>query len=153
MRTFTDSSIKNNKLTDFMRFLIKPLVIRDDVYTSDLMKSVQGGFPFTVFETVQNEMDVSKKQLSEIVRIPIQVMSHRKKENKLTFIESDRLYRIMRILSFSVDVFGDIGNACTWLKRPNIELGGEIPLQFLNNEIGIGLIEDILLRIKYGIYS
>ena len=118
-----------------------------------LMESVQKGFPFSVFEAVQKEIDIPQKQLSEILGIPTRTLSRRKDEKHLSAVESDRLYRVIRIVSFAGEVLGEPEKARKWLKQPNIELGGEIPLELLDTDIGSGLVEDVLLRIKFGIYG
>ena len=118
-----------------------------------LMESVQKGFPFSTFEAVQKEIDISQKELSEILGIPTRTLSRRKEANHLSAVESDRLYRIIRIISFTVEVLGDLEKTRKWLKHPNIELGGETPLALLDTDIGVGLVEDVLNRIKYGIYG
>jgi putative toxin-antitoxin system antitoxin component (TIGR02293 family) len=118
-----------------------------------LMESVQKGFPFSTFEAVQKELDISQKELSEILGIPTRTLSRRKDANHLSAVESDRLYRIIRIVSFTVEVLDDLEKARKWLKHPNIELGGETPLALLDTDIGVCLVEDVLNRIKYGIYG
>ena len=50
-------------------------------------------------------------------------------------------------------VGGSIDKARVWLKSPNRALGGEVPLDLLDTEIGAHQVEDVLLRLNYGIFS
>jgi putative toxin-antitoxin system antitoxin component (TIGR02293 family) len=80
-------------------------------------------------------------------------MARRKENQQLTSVESDRLYRVARVFVFTVEVLGDLEKARTWLKSSNRGLGGEIPLTLLDTEIGARQVEDVLQRLKYGIYG
>ncbi|MBI9051572.1 MAG: DUF2384 domain-containing protein [Anaerolineaceae bacterium] len=137
----------------FLSKILHGLGAKDTNNPSSLMESVQKGFSFSVFEAVQKEIDIPQKQLSEILGIPTRTLSRRKEANHLSAVESDRLYRIIRIYTFTVDVLGNAEKARKWLKHPNTELGGEMPLELLDTDIGSGLVEDVLNRIKYGIYG
>lgn len=117
------------------------------------MESIRIGFPFSVFEAVQEEIALSQKQLSEILGMSTRTITRRKVEKLLTPVESDRLYRIVRVFSFTIDVLGDIEKARGWLTTPNLELGSNLPIQLLDTDIGVMLVEDVLKRIRYGIYG
>jgi len=106
-----------------------------------------------VFEALQKEVDLSQDQLSSILGISTRTLTRRKNRNHLNSVESNLLYRVARVLVCAVTVFGDIEKARVWLKRPNRGLDGEIPFNLLNTDIGSQQVEDVLNRIKYGIYS
>lgn len=111
------------------------------------------GYPFTAFESVQKEINLPQKQLSEIIGMTESTLARRKRDNQpLTAIESDRLYRVARITALAFEVFGDEDKARIWMKRPNDVLDGDIPLYLLETEIGANQVSDELLRILYGIY-
>ncbi len=120
---------------------------------SDLRSSVQKGLPFSAFEAVQKEIGLPQNQLSTILGIPTRTMARRKENQQLTPVESDRLYRVARVFVFSVDAVEDTEKARAWLKSPNRGLGGEIPLTLLDTDIGARQVEDVLQRLKYGIYG
>ncbi len=114
---------------------------------------IKRGYPFTAFESVQKEIDLPQKQLSEIVGMTESTLARRKRDHQaLTAIESDRLYRVARITALAFEVFSDEEKARIWMKRPNDVLDGDIPLNLLETEIGANQVEDELQRILYGIY-
>lgn len=119
---------------------------------AEIRSSVQRGFPFSSFERLQTEIDVPQKELSELLGIPTRTIARRKEEKRLTPVESDRLYRLSRVLAFTVEVLGSSEKARTWLKKPNRSLGGEIPLSLLDTDIGAQQVTDVLMRLRYGIY-
>jgi putative toxin-antitoxin system antitoxin component (TIGR02293 family) len=120
---------------------------------NDLRSSVLKGLPFSAFEAVQKEIDLPQNQLSSILGIPTRTMARRKESQQLTSVESDRLYRVARVFAFTVEVLGDTQKARAWLKSPNRGLGDAVPLTLLDTDIGAGQVEDVLLRLKYGIYG
>ena len=64
--------------------------------------------------------------------------------------ESDRLYRLARILVLAKHYLGDDAKAMRWLRRSNRALGGRVPIDALDTEIGARAVEAILGRIAYG---
>ena len=47
----------------------------------------------------------------------------------------------------------DEAAALHWLKRPQIGLGGRVPLTMLTTDPGRDQVEKLLLRIEHGVYS
>ena len=53
----------------------------------------------------------------------------------------------------AIDVLGSDEKACNWLKAPNRALGGEVPFELLDTDVGARQVEAALLRVAYGIFS
>jgi len=147
MTSYNESSLSRN-----VQKILGPEVKSKKPSDSSLRAFVLKGFPFSAFEAVQKEIDLPQNQLSDILGIPARTIA-RRKNSRLTAIESDRLYRVAWILAFTADVLGTIEKARAWLKTPNRGLGGEIPLVLLDTDIGARQVEDVLQRLKYGIYG
>ena len=71
-------------------------------------------------------------------------------EERLARNESDRLYRLTRIVGLAKHYLGDAQAANRWLKRPNAALGGQTPLELMDTEPGARAVENVLGRIAYG---
>jgi len=104
-------------------------------------------------ETVLREVDLPQKQLSTILGIPTRTITRRKEVQQLTSAESDRLYRVARVAVHAASVLGDMDKARAWLKHPNRGLGDEVPLSLLDTDIGTRQVEDVLVRLEYGIHG
>ena len=50
-------------------------------------------------------------------------------------------------------VIEDENDALTWLKSPQYGLGERVPLSMLTTEAGTRLVEQLLLRIEYGVIA
>lgn len=80
-------------------------------------------------------------------------MKHRKQEHEhLSATESDRLCRLAWIELRAVEVFEDEEIAANWLTTPNRALG-EKPISLFDTEAGTDMVERVLSRIEYGVYS
>lgn len=72
---------------------------------------------------------------------------------RLDPVTSDRLFRVARIVALAVEVLESDAAALHWLKRPQIGLGGRVPLALLSTDPGRDQVEKLLLRIEHGVYS
>lgn len=120
---------------------------------ADLRDSVRNGLPFSALVALTKQLDISPQQITAVFGIPPRTVARRKEARHLNPQESDRLYRVARAVSQAVEVLGSIEKARVWLKTPNRALDREIPLDLLDTEIGARQVEEVLLRINYGIFS
>jgi putative toxin-antitoxin system antitoxin component (TIGR02293 family) len=58
-----------------------------------------------------------------------------------------------RVYANAIEMLGGEEIAIQWLGTPNRALGGERPLDLLDTDTGVRMVEDILGRIAYGVYS
>ena len=72
---------------------------------------------------------------------------------RLSPVESDRVYRFARIIALAEDVFEDKEEALEWLKSPQYGLGGYVPFDMLQTDAGAREVEELLIRIDYGVIS
>lgn len=123
------------------------------VSASGILAAVRDGFPFTVFESVSKHLDLSPERMSAVLGIPARTVARRKSTRSFTPQESDRLYRLARTFAQAVETLGSIERARGWLKSPDGALGGDVPLELLDTDIGSRQVEDVLLRLDYGNFS
>lgn len=119
----------------------------------ELRNAVRSGLPFSAFVALTKQLDISPQHFTAIFGIPLRTVARRKEARRLNPQESDRLYRVAWVASQAVEVLGSIEKARVWLKTPNRALGCERPLDLLDTEIGARQVEDVLLRLNYGIFS
>lgn len=120
---------------------------------AELRSAVRQGLPFSALEALARQLEISPQQCSAVLGIPPRTVARRKEARQLNPQESDRLYRVARAASQAVDVLGSLDKARLWLKTPNRALGCDRPLDLLDTEIGARQVEDVLLRLNYGIFS
>ncbi len=90
------------------------------------------------------------KELATTLDLSPRSLQRRRHQGRLARHESDRLYRLARIIALAKHYIGDEETASRWLKRPNRALGGSTPLGLIDTELGAREVEKILGRIAYG---
>lgn len=117
---------------------------------ADMEDAIRAGFPHSVLLEVMQVAGISLKELAAILDLSPRSLQRRRREGRLDRVESDRLYRFARILALAVQYIGGAEAAMRWLKRPNRALGGKVPLESLDTELGARSVENALGRIAYG---
>ena len=90
------------------------------------------------------------KELATALDLSPRSLQRRRRSGRLARYESDRLYRLARILALADEFLGDHERAVRWLKHPNRALGGFAPITALDTELGARQVENVLGRIAYG---
>jgi putative toxin-antitoxin system antitoxin component (TIGR02293 family) len=120
----------------------------------DLAQLVRNGLPAASVSALAESLHLGNGVLSRILGIPQRTLTRRlSRGDLLTSAESDRTVRMARVYADTVEMIGDREKAVEWLSTPNRALGGERPLDQLDTDMGARMVEDILGRIAYGVYS
>ena len=116
----------------------------------DLREAIREGLPPAVIERLMAASGLSLSQLAAALDLSPRSLQRRRSAGKLARFESDRLYRLARIIALANEFLGDHERAIRWLKRPNHALGGIAPVAALDTELGARQVENVLGRIAYG---
>jgi putative toxin-antitoxin system antitoxin component (TIGR02293 family) len=116
----------------------------------DLDAAIREGFPQKVVAEVMNAADLTLKELADSLDLSARSLQRRRGEGRLAKYESDRIYRLARIIALAKRYIGDEQKARRWLRRPNRALGGHAPLKLIDTEPGARAVENVLGRIAYG---
>ncbi len=120
----------------------------------DLAQLVRRGLPARSVTALAEKLHLGSSVLSRKLGIPQRTLTRRLSQaSPLTPAESDRTVRMARLYANAVEMIGNREKAIEWLSTPNRALGGERPLDQLDTDMGARLVEDILGRIAYGVYS
>ena len=122
-------------------------------HPTELIRKIQKGLRFSELEALQNSIDLPFEQLAAKLSISRSTLQRRKAAGRLSPDESDKVMRLSRLLEHATNVFGDIERARAWLKFPQRGLGGAIPLDYAETEVGAREVDDLLGRIEYSVYT
>ncbi len=117
----------------------------------EMLDELNLGLPYEALAMLNDCGIVSEGELKTF--IAPRTLSRRKGKSRLSREESDLVARLLRIYEFAVKVFGDDEKARKWFRASNRVLKGQRPLDLLHSEYGARIVETILGRIDYGIYS
>lgn len=118
-----------------------------------IIDQVQVGLPIQELEALRDSLDVPMEKLASKLGISNATLHRRKAQGRLGPAESDRVVRLARLIGKAAKVLGDIEAARQWLNSPQFGLGGAVPLDYAETEIGAREVENLLGRIEYGVYS
>jgi putative toxin-antitoxin system antitoxin component (TIGR02293 family) len=122
-------------------------------HPTEMIRRIQRGLPFSDLKALQNKIEMPLEQLAGKLSISRSTLQRRKATGRLSPDESDKVVRFVRLLEHATDVFGDIEKGRAWLKFPQHGLGGAVPLDYAETEIGAREVDNLLGRIDYGVYS
>jgi putative toxin-antitoxin system antitoxin component (TIGR02293 family) len=121
---------------------------------ADWQALIEAGVPVGSAEALKRAMALPDSQLAALLGISEKTLSRgRAGRGRLDPVASDRLFRVARIGALAIEVLEDEARAVSWLKRPQVGLGGRTPLSLLTTDAGRDQVEKLLLRIEHGVYS
>ena len=118
-----------------------------------IISKIKKGLPATAFDRLCKNLDISEKALSKVLNIAITTLTRRKNAGRLSFRESERLFRLACLYDKAVEVFEDPHMARKWLKEPSWALGEVTPLEYADTELGAREVQDLLGRIEHGVFT
>lgn len=125
----------------------------------DPSQMIAAGIPASAIARIKQVTGLSEQQMAEVVGISRRTLSRRIQQattdssTRLTAAQSDRLYRLARIVARTVEVFGDELEAKQWLNEPKLALNGRSPLEVVSTEPGVEQVDIMLGRIEHGIFA
>ena len=97
-------------------------------------------------------LGLTRQEIDWLV-IPLRTLQHRRsKREKLTVEESDRVLRVIRLLSQAEAVYGSRERAFGWLRRPVARLQNRAPLDLMRTDTGARIVEELLVQIDEGMF-
>jgi putative toxin-antitoxin system antitoxin component (TIGR02293 family) len=115
-----------------------------------MTEAIRAGFPPAVVERLMRSSGLTLKELADALDLSPRSLQRRRRSGRLARFESDRLYRLARIVALAQQGLGSPRNAARWLKRANRALDGSAPISVVDTEVGARQVENVLGRIAYG---
>jgi len=133
---------------------------------------IKKGIPWGVISHIKKAFNLPDEVIAKIIGVSPRTIARRRlnvratvkpagtasarskaASERLSPVESDRVYRFARIIALAEDVFEDKEEALEWLKSPQYGLGGYVPFDMLQTDAGAREVEELLIRIDYGVIS
>lgn len=105
------------------------------------------------FLSIAEMTGLNLTEFSALLPVSRRTIEKVKDQELLSPVVSDRVLQIAALYQHGIDVLGDLGSFKEWLSSPLIALGNKKPIEFMNNDTGISIINDLLGRIAHGVYS
>ena len=115
------------------------------------------GLPATALHSLMDNLTVLDRDLSLETGIGLSRRTfQRSKETTgkpLTVDQSGRAWKFAEILSRAIGAIGNQEEAERWMERPALALGGQRPIDLMRTPAGVELVETLLGRLEYGVYT
>lgn len=113
------------------------------------------GLPAIDAERVAELLAVSDKEMARLLNQSVATFHRQARAGAplLDAVTSERLLLLGRLATYGVEVFQNQGKFTRWLRRPLRLLADQAPIDLMASSTGVQLIEDILGRIEYGVFS
>jgi putative toxin-antitoxin system antitoxin component (TIGR02293 family) len=121
--------------------------------SANLIRLIQAGLSVRELEDLQTSLAVPMERLGPMLGISKATLHRRRAGRRLGAAESDRVIRFARLMGKAVEVMESEADARRWLTSPQFGLGGAVPLEYAETEVGAREVENLLGRIEYGVYS
>lgn len=119
-----------------------------------VVEKAREGLPFAEFERLAGLLELTAQEQAALLSITERTMARRVAEHGMLHpLESERLMLLQKLAEYGVEVFDDAGKFNRWLRRPLPLLGDKSPLQYLDMSTGFAVVEQVLGRLAYGVYS
>jgi putative toxin-antitoxin system antitoxin component (TIGR02293 family) len=132
----------------------RPTLVRErsaQAYVAAATVIRQRGLPLEVLRELV-ALGFSMRELQELVINPRTLRHRRRRKERLSSEESDRVIRLAHALSPAERTFGARERAWRWLRKANRALGGRRPLDLLATETGARAVEESLIRLDEGMF-
>ncbi len=127
------------------------LGLQPPVTETEMLRIVEGQLAPAVIKRLVS-LGLQRSEIDAAI-IPLRTLQHRRsRREKLTVEESDRVLRVIRVLSLAESVYGSRERALAWLRNSHARLDGRAPLSLLNTDTGSRIVEELLGQIDEGMF-
>lgn len=98
-------------------------------------------------------MCLSSAAIASLLAVNVRTIQRQPEEKPFDRNVSDRAIKLAQLTVRGINVFGSKEEFCKWLQAPCIALGDKTPMSILVSTVGVEMVDDIIGRIEYGIFS
>ena len=123
----------------------KGFLFFDQSDLSGIIKHINGGLPFSLFEQLCQKLQVSRTTLATVLQFSLTTLNRGRERHVLTPAESERLARIIRLFDLCYLQLGSEDSARQWLTTSHRDLEWASPLEVSQQEFGARKVEDLIV--------
>lgn len=116
-----------------------------------LHEFISNGAPFEAVAMLAEAMGRCQADIAKSLGISRKTLMRRRAAGRLTPEESDRLYRLLKVLAAAIELFeGDTTAAVEWLEAPAVGLSGLRPVEMTASTAETDAVLDLVARLELG---
>ena len=115
---------------------------------------IRSGLRYDMIDFIADRYGFPTETLHRLIELSERTAARRKQAPlPLNPVQSERLVRVVRAMTFATEVLEDADKALNWMNTQNVALNDERPVDLLDTGIGYEQVMDVLRRIEFGVYS
>ena len=119
----------------------------------DLLQLARKGITKKALLALAKKISLTIEEIATVLHISERTLQRYTPSTLVKTEYADKAIELARLYERGVEVLGSESAFNSWVKTPNLALGGEIPFNLLDTRIGFNMVLDILGRIEYGVFS
>ncbi len=122
----------------------------------EVHETIERGILWRVFfSTYALYPQLEKDVLGHAIGVSLRTLQRKEKEpdSALTVDQGARLWKFGEILAKTQEILGSREDAINWLRTPAMGLDQRTPISLLTTTVGAEMVETLLERMEYGVYS
>ena len=130
------------------------------MYQSDLkldaltmINTSRKGLSMHTILKIGQQLALSLQEISKVLHLSIRTLQRYASSKVLDADSSAKALQLVKLQQHGIIVFGDSVAFSKWLHSSIPALGGDMPLDYLDTPFGFELVDQVLGRIEYGIFS
>ena len=119
---------------------------------TEQIQTLERGFPSSALAEIAAVLGLPKARLIEGLKLVLRTVTQReKKRERFSPMESERIYRVVRIRVLAREIFSADSAVAEWMSAPDRSLGNRTPLEMLATDLGAQKVESLLHAMMHGV--
>lgn len=132
----------------------KAAIASEPTTATEWVTRIRSGLPAASALAFKAALGLTNDELAAVLGVsPRTIARLDPAKSHLDAVSGDRLVRSARLYTIAADVLEDGPAAAGWLKSPQRALGGAIPLELAQTDVGSRLVEALLGRMEHGVFT
>jgi putative toxin-antitoxin system antitoxin component (TIGR02293 family) len=132
----------------------KAVIAAEPQTTGEWVECIRAGLPAASALAFKRALELTNDELAAVLGVSLRTVARLDPaSSRLDAVSGDRLVRSARLYAIATEVLEDAGSAVQWLKAPQRALGGAIPLELAQTDVGARAVEALLGRMEHGVFT
>ena len=131
----------------------KAVIASEPSTPSEWVARIRSGLPAASALAFKAALGLTNEELAAVLGVSTRTVARLEAKGQLDAVSGDRLVRAARLHAIASEVLEDGSAAARWLKSPQRALGGAVPLELAETDVGARAVEALLGRMEHGVYT
>jgi putative toxin-antitoxin system antitoxin component (TIGR02293 family) len=116
------------------------------------IETLERGLPSSALAEIATALGLPKARIVQGLKLVLRTVTQREmKHERLSPLESERLYRLVRMRALAREIFSTDAAVAEWMSAPDRSLGNRTPLEMLATDLGAQRVESLLRAMMHGV--